>query len=386
MPADTNPTLDPQDELYELHPEITYLNTAALAPRLRAVTEAGTEAVEWTARPWEISPEDWFTDPEHLRSVAAELFGVSPNGLAFVPSASYGLAVAAQNVPVERGESIVVLDNQFPSNVYVWRELARERDATVRAVSRDESGAWTRSVLAAIDDETAVVAVPNCHWTDGSLVDLERVGERARAVDAALVVDASQSLGARPLDFGAVDPDFLVSVGYKWLLGPYSYGYLYVAPEYRETGDPLEYTWLARDGSEDFSGLVDYEGSFRPGARRFDVGEHSNFVLVPMATAALEQLAEWGIENVEEYLGALTEPVASAARDLGCEVLPAEKRVNHMLGIQVPGGVPEELTDRFEAEGLIVSVRGDSIRVSPHLHTDRSDVDRLIGVMESVLG
>lgn len=386
MPADPTLPIAPQDELYELHPEITYLNTAALAPRLRAVTEAGTAAVEWTARPWEITPEDWFTDPEHLRSVAADLFGVSPNGLAFVPAASYGLALAAHNVPVGRGESIVVLDDQFPSNVYVWRERARECDATVRTVRRGEDGAWTRSVLDAIDDETAVVAVPNCHWTDGSLVDLERVGERARAVDAALVVDASQSLGARPLDFEAVDPDFLVAVGYKWLLGPYSYSYLYVAPEYREAGDPFEHTWLSRAGSEDFAGLVDYEESFRPGARRFDVGEHSNFILVPMATAAVEQLADWGIETVEAYLGALTRPIADAARDLGCEVLPAEKRVNHMLGVQVPGGVPEELTDRFEAEGLIVSVRGDSIRISPHLHTDRSDVDRLIGVMESVLG
>src|SRR5581483_5991752 len=117
-------------------------------------------------------------------------------------------------------------------------------------------------------DRTAVVTVSNCHWTDGSLIDLYRVGERARQVGAAFVVDASQSLGAYPVDVARAQPDFLVTVGYKWLMGPYGLSYLYVAPRWRERGVPIEESWLTRAGSEDFARLVDYTESYRDGARR----------------------------------------------------------------------------------------------------------------------
>lgn len=386
MSNDSKPSLDSQPDLFELPANITYLNTANMAPRLRSVTAAGIDAIRWTGTPWEISAADWFSGPEELREIAAALFGITSEGLAFVPSASYGIALAAINVPVERGESIIVLDEQFPSNIYAWQHLAERQKAKIRTVQRGNDGTWTRSVLAAIDENTAVVAVPNCHWTDGSLIDLEQVGEKVRAVDAVLVVDASQSLGAYPLDFDTIKPDFLVSVGYKWLLGPYSLGYLYVAPKWRKTGMPFEHSWLSRAGSENFAGLVEYEESFRSGARRFDVGEYPNFILVPMARAALEQLSDWGIESIDAYLRELTGQLARAAENLGCAVLPDNERVNHMIGLRIPDGISTELTEQLHDERVIVSIRGDSIRVAPHVHTTRSDITRLIEVLRTVLG
>ena len=157
-----------------------------------------------------------------------------------------------------------------------------------------------------IDGGTAVVAVPNCHWTDGSLVDLVRVGERVREVGAALVVDGIQSLGAMPFDVSEVRPDFLVAASYKWLLGPYGVGFMYVDEKHRG-GRPIEHNWINRHRSEDFAQLVDYQDAFQPGARRYDVGERSNFVLLPMAAEALRQLLDWGVENVSETIGTLTD-------------------------------------------------------------------------------
>ena len=98
-----------------------------------------------------------------------------------------------------------------------------------------------------MDDALALVAVPHCHWTDGTWVDLVKVGARAREVGAVLAVDATQSLGALPLNVAEVQPDYLVAAGYKWLMGPYSQGYLYVAPRHRE-GQPLELNWITRRG------------------------------------------------------------------------------------------------------------------------------------------
>jgi selenocysteine lyase/cysteine desulfurase len=181
-----------------------------------------------------------------------------------------------------------------------------ESGPRIPGLHREAGSAWTDAVIDAIDSTTAVVAVPSCHWTDGSIVDLERVGRAARTVGAAFVVDASQSSGAYPLDITQIQPDFLVTVGYKWLLGPYGLGYLYAAPRWRESGAPIEWSWLARAGSEDFSRLTEYTETYRAGARRFDMGECPRFVLIPMAVAALEQILAWGVDRIQAALLPLT--------------------------------------------------------------------------------
>ena len=166
--------------------------------------------------------------------------------------------------------------------------------------------------LDAIDGRAAVVTVPQCHWTDGSLIDLISVGNAARTVGAALVVDGSQSLGAFALDIDQVQPDFLITVGYKWQLGPYRTAYIWAAPHRRE-GTPIEHGWVARAGSQDFSRLVEYTTSFRPGARRYDGGETGDFMAMPMLEAALDQLLEWRVEEIAKTLSTVTSKIEEGA-------------------------------------------------------------------------
>ncbi|MGB3682329.1 MAG: aminotransferase class V-fold PLP-dependent enzyme, partial [Rubrobacteraceae bacterium] len=215
-------TLPAQRHLFDLPEDITYLNCAYMSPQLRGVREAGNKALTLKSEPWKVAPRDFFEESERARDLFARISGGDPDGVAIIPSVSYGIAVAAANLPVRKGQNVLVLGEQFPSNVYPWRELARGRGAKLVTVPRPKTGDWTAALLDHIDEDTAVVAAPNCHWTDGSLVDLIRVGSAAREAGAALVVDATQSLGAHPLDVSEVKPDFLVSAGYKWLLGPYS--------------------------------------------------------------------------------------------------------------------------------------------------------------------
>jgi len=375
-----------QRSLFDLPDDVAYLNCAYLSPQLRAVTEAGLAAVPKQARPWERSvPDGWFSGAEALRTAAARLMGAEADGIALVPSVSYGIATAAANVPVGTGQNIVVLAEQFPSNYYAWRALAVSRGAELRTVHRPPLEAWTEPVLEAIDEDTAVVSVPNCHWSDGAFVDLVRVGERARSVGAALIVDASQSLGAHPLDVSDVQPDFVASVTYKWQLGPYELAYLYASPRWRETGQPIEASWLARADAEDFSGLVDYTDEYARGARRFDMGGYPQFILGPMALAGLSQLLEWGVARVRAQIAPLTRLIADEARALGCLALEEGQRVGHIVGVRLPDGIPPDLTRRLEEARVYVSVRGDSIRISPHVYNDESDARRLLAVLRDVV-
>lgn len=377
--------LPSQRHLFEIPDDIAFLNCANLSPQLRAVTAAGIEAVKAKAAPWRIGAPDWFAGAEKLRALAGQLINAAADSIALVPSVSYGMAIAARNVTVGRGQTIVFLDEEYPSNYYAWREVEKHTGARIRIVKKAAGDNWTNAVLAAIDEETAAVSIPNCHWTDGGFVDLERIGEKTRAVGAALIVDASQSLGAFPLDVERVQPDFLVSVGYKWLLGPYALGYLYVAPKYREIGVPIENSWLNRADSEDFARLVEYRDEFRSGARRFDVGEFPNFALVPMAIAALEQILEWKVENIARTISVLTEQIASRAAELGLSVAPQDDRINHLIGVRFPRGVPAALNEKLTAANVFVSIRGDAVRIAPHLYNDRADVDKLMRVLEKLI-
>jgi selenocysteine lyase/cysteine desulfurase len=377
--------LGSQRELFEIPENIVYLNCAYMSPQIRRAREVGEKAVSRKSRPWELTPEDFFEEAEEVRALFAQLVGGDTGGVAIIPSVSYGISVAAANVSVREGQKILILEDQFPSNVYTWRVLAEQSGARLVTVSRPEDFDWTSALREEIDADTAVVAVPNCHWTDGSLVDLARVGESVREAGAALVVDAIQSLGAHPFDVSEIQPDFLVASSYKWLLGPYGIGFMYVGEKYRE-GSPIEHNWINRRGSQDFSGLVAYEDVFQPGARRYDVGERSNFALLPMAAVALQQLIDWEVDNVSETIGALTDLIEEKAGKLGTAAIPKGRRVRHMIGLKLGTEAPDDLARRLTDHNVFVSVRGESVRVAPNLYNTEEDVERFFDVLGRVVG
>ena len=301
-----------QRHRFDIPREVAYLNCAYMSPLMTEVVEAGRAAVARKARPWQIRPIDFFTGPDALRPLFARLIGADADGVALIPAASYGLAIAAANLPLGPGRRILVLEDQFPSNVYCWQARAAETGAEVATVGPGPDGDLTAALLAAIDERTAIVACPHCRWTDGALLDLAAVGAAARAAGAALVLDLTQSAGALPFDAAAVRPDFVVAACYKWLLGPYATGFLWVAPEHRD-GRPLEAAWMGRQGAEDFARLVDYQPAYRPGARRFDMGEAPNFALLPMVETALTRILDWGVPAIQSTLAARTAAIAARA-------------------------------------------------------------------------
>lgn len=369
---------------FEIPDGIAYFNTASLAPQLRSVRAAGEAALERRGAPWRIEAADWFAAGEQLRGKFAQIVGANADGIALVPASSYGLAIAARNLAAGPGQRVLVLDEEYPSGIYTWREFVRRSGAELHTVRRDVGQSWTDAILAAIDERTVVVSVPNVHWTNGALVDLGPVGERAREVGAAFVLDLSQSAGAMPVDVAELRPDFLVAVGYKWLLGPYSLGYLYVDERHRG-GEALEQNWLVRQGAENFSRLVDYTDESKPGARRFDVGENANFILNPMAIAALEQILDWSVPQIEASLAEITDSIEKQAAARGLTALAAGERGPHMIGIQVPGAQMEGVVAELKARDVHVAPRSTWLRVAPHLHTTGSDVEQLFAALDAAL-
>ena len=382
-PNSTSP-LPPQRHLFDIPDDVAFLNCAYISPLPKASLAAGAEGLRRKSRPWTIVPADFFTASEAVRRLFAGLINASADDIAFAPAVSYGMAQAAHNIALARSQTIVTLAEQFPSNVYPWMDLAERSGAAFVSVPRPSDDDWTAALLARIDASTGLVAVPHCHWTDGGLIDLAAIGAACRRVGAALCIDATQSVGALPLDVKRIDPDFVAVACYKWLLGPYSLGFLYVAPR-RQDGRPIEHNWIARRESDDFAGLVNYKDEFQAGARRFDVGERSNFALMPVAESSLRLITEWSVPRIHATLSRRTNAIAERARaDFGIGSVPSDRRAGHYLGLRFAGGIPPELPARLAANKVYVSVRGQAMRVTPHLWNTDEDVERLFAVLRTV--
>jgi len=175
----------------------------------------------------------------------------------------------------------------------------------------------------------------------------------------------------------------LICAGYKWLLGPYGLGVAYYGEAF-DNGKPVEENWINRLNSEDFTKLVDYEERYQEGALRYEVGEHSNFILVPMLLTALRQLNEWGPERIQQYCQDLVDPIIPQLTEHGFWIEDKQYRANHLFGIRHNSIPVEILKKELTAAGIFVSYRGTSVRVSPYVHNSLEQMELLTQTLSKI--
>jgi selenocysteine lyase/cysteine desulfurase len=373
--------IENQRHLFDIPEGITYLNCAYLSPPLSRTAQAGIEGIGRKVHPWTIVRRDFFADLEEVRGLFARLVGTSADDIAIVPASSYAAALAGANLPLGKGQTVIVIEGEHFSNVYQWKLRCQQVGAQLITVPAPLQTDWTQGILERINANTAIVAIPHYHWHDGRLVDLNAVAAAARKVGAALVIDGTQSIGAAPLDLAAVKPAFLFCSAYKWLLGPYGLAFLYVDPAYH-SGRPLEHHAYNRAGAADMPSSSGYADEFMAGARRYDFGERSNFINLPMIKASLAQLLEWGgPAEIQRSLAPFVAQINEEGVRCGLAASPKGSGAAHFTGLRVPGGIPKGLQDALAAEGVYISVRDECLRISPYLYNSMDDVARLFEVL-----
>jgi selenocysteine lyase/cysteine desulfurase len=375
--------LPSQRALFDIPREICFLNAASWCPLPLAVQEAGRAGVARKGRPWTIDPSFPSTQHERARRAAARLINADPGDVALISSVSYGVATAAKALKVPAGSRVLLLENDHSSAVLEWTTRAGAGGFTVDVVRQPDDGDWTAAVLAAIERPGAppvsLASISSVHWSDGGMVDIERVAATLRAQGAALLVDATQAAGVIALDVRALDPDFLVFPTYKWLLGPYGRAFLYIARRHQD-GVPLEQTSYGRRDINSERAPYFRDVEFVAGARRFDMGERDHFISLEMASVGMEMMGEWGADAVRTRLTMLTERLADGLRNSAALVPDAAVRAPHILSLRFPNGMPEKLIERLAAERVHVAPRVGRMRVSPHVYNDEDDVDRFVEV------
>ena len=396
MLTDTS-QLTSQKHTFTLPEGLHYLNCATRAPASRAVEQAGHAAIQRDTNPFGLHPDDFFSGAIRVRSLFSQLIqNRDPDRIAVIPSVSYGMAVVARNLGrkpgIRAGQKIVLIGDEFPSDVYAWGRVCTELGLSVTTVPMPEGfpkgPTWNDRLLEAIDADTALVVAPPVHWMYGTRFDLEAVGQRAREVGAWLAVDGTQAIGALPFNLDAIQPDAVVCAGYKWLMGPYSLGLAYFGPAFDE-GIPLEEGWMNRLDSNQFHRLMDYQPAYRPKAYRYNVGEHTHFLQMPMLEAALTQLNEWQPTRIQAYTKALLADAWATLENLGCVVEPEngnQGRAHHLVGLWLPERAnPMTIQQALQAQHVSVSARAQALRIAPHVYNEPADVDALVRVLTDVL-
>ena len=195
------------------------------------------------------------------------------------------------------------------------------------------------------------------------------------------IVDGSQSVGALPIDVQVCNIDALICTGYKWLLGPYSLGMAYYGPRF-DHGCPIEESWMTRSNAEDFTSLTSYTDDYKPGAMRYNVGEASNFGLLPILNTSILQILEWGVENIQNYSNSLITPLTVFLTENNFQIEEESWRSKHLFGFKLPPTIDRDtLVNHLKSKNIIVSARGNSIRVSTHVYNGEEDVKALMEAM-----
>ena len=367
-----------QKQLFSLPPDLHYFNCAYKGPLMKSVEEIGIRAILRDRDPSRMRPDDFFSVQDSVRSLFAELINAQEQEIAIIPSTSYGFANVLKNTSTSLGRQVIMVKDEFPSEYYALDRWCKEHEGTLTIIAPIDNEDWTDRLIANISNDTAMVMMSSIHWMNGQVFDLEKVGKACLQHDVLFVVDGTQTVGALEMDVKRFHIDALICASYKWLFSPYSLALGYFGEKFHR-GAPIEESWMNRTNARDFSRLTQYSADYTSGAGRYNVGQTSHFILLPMLEASLRQVVSWNQKKIQDYCGALK---SRLFQYLGHESSSSDSK--HLFGIRLPKGCNQELFIREkESRNISLSVRGEFLRISLHLYNDTADIDALIEAIEA---
>ena len=362
-------------DVFPITRRYAYLDHAAIAPLATPVRSTMEVFLARQAEePFDI--EHWERLRGQVRTRVSELVSSGPESIAFIKNTTSGLGLVAAGLDWQAGENIVGVDREFPANVYPWMDL-RRKGVELRLYQPDDGRIDAAKLAALCDAHTRVLAFSAVQFWNGFRLDLATVRQAVRQKDVLIVVDAIQSVGALRLDVSQDSVDFLCAGSQKWLLGPLGGGFAYVGARMLERLHPVIVGMLSVVQDHDF---FRYDLTLKPDARRYEESAPNYPALLGMG-AAINLLLRAGPAAIEAEVLRLSDRLRNELPSLGYELLlkpdrPAER--SGIVSFRHPRIVPAELHGRLRDAGVIISLRGDFLRASPHFYNSDADIDRLL--------
>lgn len=358
----------------------SYLNSAAISPIPRAAAWAIESQLDDVATHGSAHYNAWVETKGRCRELLASMLSVPAEHIGFIRNTSDGFSTIANGLSWSEGDNIVSFENEFPSNYYAWRRIRDEFGVELRLASESDGRVDMAELISMIDAGTRVVAISAVQFSSGFAADLGRIGKAAKEAGALFCVDIIQGLGARGYDLPALGVDVVCGASHKWLCGPEGIGYIYLSERARELVPPTLVGWISVDDEWNF---VDREQAFKPNALAWESGTGPASLYYGLEQS-LRLLTETGLTNIENYLDGLSTELCGRLTASGHKVIssriPGESSA--VVCMQHRDGIPSlQVAKHLAAEGVVVSPRGDRLRISPHFYNNESDLDRLMSAM-----
>ena len=366
--------------------DVTYLDAATQGPLPLASAQAAKEALEWKKLPFLIPNGTYFDLPDRIRASIAKIIHAEPDDIALTAGASAGFAAVAAGIDWKKGDEVIVARGEFPAHFATWLPYEKAGKLTVNVIAPAERFISADDYLSAISARTRIVSASLVRFDNGSRLDAKRVADACQAAGALFLLDASQCAGALPIDVGATGADFLVSSGYKWLLGPYGTGFFWARREWSDRLPDGPVYWQSLEGADNFHGLPLDALRVRAGARRWDSPETASFTNLAAFDASLSLVNSAGTDKIYEHAASLSRLVAERLPKDRCVLASPSNSERRGQFVCVAARSPEKTADLFKKlreEKIIVCLREGVLRISPHIYNTEHDVLRLIAAMST---
>ncbi|HEY0657135.1 MAG TPA: aminotransferase class V-fold PLP-dependent enzyme [Pyrinomonadaceae bacterium] len=368
------------EEIRRLFPaaeKYVYLNSAAVAPLPQIAAEAVYSQLKDVSENGSANYTDWIATKTRSRELVAEMLNVKSEQIAFMRNTSDGFASVANGLPWRKGDNIVTFAKEFPANFYAWRRIRDDFGVELRLCPERGGRIDSDEFIGLIDSNTKLVSISAVQFASGFRADLERIGAAARKADALFAVDIIQGFGALPFDLPAQLIDIAAGASHKWLCSPEGCGILYLSERARERVKPTLVGWISVLEPWDFE---DYEQPFKQNALAWETGT-GGISLFYGLEQSLKLLQETGAKNIENYLENLSDYLCELLAEKKYEIVSsrAKNEKSQIVCIKHCGGLTSnEIAKHLENEKIIVSPRGDRIRIAPHFFNNQEDIERLI--------
>ena len=358
----------------------TYLNSAAVSSIPTTAIEAINLQLNDVASHGSAHYQDWVDTKDRCRTLIATMLNVRSDQVAFLRNTSDGLASIANGIKWQLGDNIVSFASEFPANFYPWRRIRDEFGVELRLAAEIDGRFDTDELIGLIDSNTRVVTISAVQYASGFRADLERIGRAARAVDALFCVDIIQGFGAMPFDLPAQYVDAACGASHKWLCAPEGCGMIYLSDRARERVQPTLVGWISVETPWDFA---DREQPFKSTSLAWESGTGGSALFYGLEQS-LKLLHGCGAENIERHLADLTDNLCDSLAGKDYEIISSRAlgESTAIVCIRHRGGLhANQIAAQLENEKIIVSPRGDRVRIAPHFYNNLGDIERLVAAL-----
>ena len=367
-------------EAYAVNREMVWLNNCGTTPAGSHIVKALSRFMQDYARKGILTEVARRSKVQKkIKKILSELLNCSPDELGLIHNTAEGMNFISHGMDFVPEDEVILLENEYPSNVYPWRHLEKKGVKLVTTPMETSPEAFLKALKPLITDKTRAISLSAVHWCTGMPLPLEQIGALCKEKGIDFVVDGAQGVGLQPLDTQKANIDYMAFPAWKWLLGPLGLGVLYISKEKLNSLKPI---FIGTESVVQHQEYLPYKSELKPTTDRFTIST-ANFNDWVYFEAALGFLQDIGFAAVRDRILELSAYLSAGLAKIGFKVL-SDQFPDYPTGIVVcekPGVGSDIIMQQLKQNKIVAAERLGRVRFAPHVYISPQQLDEVLRVL-----